>query len=566
MIEFQSVEIENFMSIEKASMTFNEGKHLIIGKNMCSDDATSNGSGKSSLIEAIIWCLYKKTTRDPPLSRENKGDTKVSVKYIIDSKIYQVDRYLDHSTFGSSVKLTCDNDDISSRNDTQTDKEIINTLNINFDLFTSTIIIQQGIPVNFCNLGSTIRKSIIEEMFGFTMWEATRSKFAAEKTAKTTEKNLVELDYTKKKNEMIELNTKVELLTTLKNKGNSEYIDRIVAVKSQIVASQAQMKALEDNKISVLSNCSELDVRSMQSTTTSSLWSIERRLSDLESILATGVCGSCSQPFPVSQVKAATDEQTMLLENKKGLSDKLSNIKTMISSVDLLNAQIQTERSSIENNSKVLVSLANEANSTIIDDSELAALQGNLNSIVETVNSIWSQVAEANKYLEHCQYFDTLLLPSSKFRSNILKKYLSYINTTLEEVTPLIYGNLKIELDLDKQEKGVELYIHEDGKPKRYKSFSGGERRRIDIIIILSFQRFLVESSGISTNLLIFDEIFDGLDSKGMEKVLNCIDSLFPESSSIYVISHNDSIKSMFDNIITVTKKDKISTVEGVTI
>lgn len=56
--------IENFFSIEKAEIDLlNRGLVLIEGINNSNDSCSSNGAGKSSIFEAILWCLYEKTLR-----------------------------------------------------------------------------------------------------------------------------------------------------------------------------------------------------------------------------------------------------------------------------------------------------------------------------------------------------------------------------------------------------------------------------------------------------------------------------------------------------------------------
>ena len=72
----------------------------------------------------------------------------------------------------------------------------------------------------------------------------------------------------------------------------------------------------------------------------------------------------------------------------------------------------------------------------------------------------------------------------------------------------------------------------------------------------LSFQKFLIATSDVLTNLLIFDEIFESLDFKGVEAVSNCIEALFPESTCIYVITHNEKVKSMFNSIVKMELVD----------
>ena len=61
-LKFKSLEVEGFQSIGKASIDFdNLGTCLIIGKNNSDSKVRSNGSGKSSLIISLIWCLFGST-------------------------------------------------------------------------------------------------------------------------------------------------------------------------------------------------------------------------------------------------------------------------------------------------------------------------------------------------------------------------------------------------------------------------------------------------------------------------------------------------------------------------
>jgi len=83
----------------------------------------------------------------------------------------------------------------------------------------------------------------------------------------------------------------------------------------------------------------------------------------------------------------------------------------------------------------------------------------------------------------------------------------------------------------------------------------------VDIIIILSLQRFLLECTGVSTNLLVFDEIFDSLDNVGIRMILNCIDSIFDEDLCVYIITHKNDFKSSFESFVEIEKVDDISSI-----
>ena len=64
-IELKTIELNNFMSFENSFIELDKsGFTLISGENNCTEDnSKSNGSGKSSIIEGIIWSLTGETLR-----------------------------------------------------------------------------------------------------------------------------------------------------------------------------------------------------------------------------------------------------------------------------------------------------------------------------------------------------------------------------------------------------------------------------------------------------------------------------------------------------------------------
>ena len=64
-IVFNSIEINNFFAFEHVEIDLkNNGYTLVEGINNASDDlAVSNGSGKSSIFEALCWVLRLSSMR-----------------------------------------------------------------------------------------------------------------------------------------------------------------------------------------------------------------------------------------------------------------------------------------------------------------------------------------------------------------------------------------------------------------------------------------------------------------------------------------------------------------------
>ena len=107
-----------------------------------------------------------------------------------------------------------------------------------------------------------------------------------------------------------------------------------------------------------------------------------------------------------------------------------------------------------------------------------------------------------------------------------------------------------------------DLQVHNQAGADSYQNCSAGERKRIDIAIAFAIQDLQQDHANTATNIAIYDECFDGLDSIGCESVIDILKEKAKTIPSIFVITHNDTLKPLFDNSIKVTKsKQGISSI-----
>lgn len=110
-----------------------------------------------------------------------------------------------------------------------------------------------------------------------------------------------------------------------------------------------------------------------------------------------------------------------------------------------------------------------------------------------------------------------------------------------------------------------DILIRNGGTECSYSDNSGGEKRRIDLAISFAIQDLLQSKADLKTNLAVYDECFDGLDDTGSENVIALLNDRQKEIGSIFVITHNSVLRALFENVMTVTKKDGSSKItEGV--
>lgn len=166
-IIFKKIFIKGFQSVDEIELELDDkGIVVIKGINNYETNVRSNGSGKSSIFESIIFALYGETSlgiKDPENRVLNQG-YKVSLDLSINGTDYTIVRYKDNGK--SNIQLLQEGSDISGRNKTDTDKMIQKHLGISKDLFLDSIFLAQGISTNLSSLSPTARKERLEILTG----------------------------------------------------------------------------------------------------------------------------------------------------------------------------------------------------------------------------------------------------------------------------------------------------------------------------------------------------------------------------------------------------------------
>lgn len=162
-IKFEELDIEGFRSIDRISLNLSDqGIVIVKGINNYEDLASSNGSGKSSVFEAIIYALFEETSSgDRDIENRILGQgCSVVLKFSIDGVSYKIIR---QSKKGKGTVVLYRNDeDISARNKSDTNKLIISILGINKAIFLDSIFLSQNAVTNLPSLSPTARKERLE--------------------------------------------------------------------------------------------------------------------------------------------------------------------------------------------------------------------------------------------------------------------------------------------------------------------------------------------------------------------------------------------------------------------
>lgn len=104
----------------------------------------------------------------------------------------------------------------------------------------------------------------------------------------------------------------------------------------------------------------------------------------------------------------------------------------------------------------------------------------------------------------------------------------------------------------------TEFLVYEHGKLVPYGTLSGGQRRRVDIGIMLVLTQAVAQWMGTPgvLGLLILDEVFGFLDASGAEGLLMALNQLVEVVPTIYVITHDTNLQALVPNVLHV-EQDK---------
>jgi DNA repair exonuclease SbcCD ATPase subunit len=88
---------------------------------------------------------------------------------------------------------------------------------------------------------------------------------------------------------------------------------------------------------------------------------------------------------------------------------------------------------------------------------------------------------------------------------------------------------------------------------------SGGQLKKMEIATDLALMDLVATREGNSVDLLILDEVLDGLDAEGRQRVLLLLNEMRSRRGSIFVISHEAEVAEIFEKAVYVVKENGVS-------
>ena len=532
----------------------------------------SNGSGKSTILDALCFCLFNKPFRKVNLPQlinsQNKKGMLTEVKFSIGKNVFIVRRGSKPKVF----EVWKDGELLMAKaadKDNQAHLEQ-NILKLTYKSFTQIVILGSSNFVPFMQLPTVGRRECVEDFLDIKVF-STMAVIAKERLRGLKDRQ-------------------VELTGEIGNTGyridlQQERIDEIVkqsvtdidemqqqiADRDEELAQLAELigstqekekgiialaqKLLEDDPQDKLKKFNNFIVK-MQTK-------IERLNKDIEFFESNEECPTCSQPIEKALANGVIggskvekdkieDGIEQITEQMKTHEETLRVVTEKQKSVQALQKSIfeyQTKRDSV---TREIASLQTRLQRIKGDTSNADKERGKLELLQEELKTLQDKIFEVQQQVVEHDIVATMLKDGG-IKAQIVKKYLPVMNKFIRQYLTDLDFPVHFTLDEEFTET-VASPLHQDFS---YASFSEGQKARIDLALMLTWREIGKIKNSVTTNLLVLDEVFSSsLDEVGKEALLAILRYKLDDNQRVVVIDHTLSgeFKSKFHRSIEVSK------------
>lgn len=613
-IRFKKVILHNFLSFGHSEINLEDRGHcLVMGINKCPKDNTySNGSGKSSWISGICWALTGETIQGVTKNIKNmfidENSCYVELEFNVDSDEYKIIRY---NKPKSDLKVYVNGEDKSGKGVRESELQLAILLpDINRDLISNVILLGQGLPNKLSSHSPSGRKELLEKFSKSDfMIETLKNKVTSRETyltglirkcedirlSKTSELNVYKaqlVDAEDALNNFIFENydEKIKEKTAIVEKCNHEItviIEKqnekasIVGEKEREVTecynSMLEVDLTLNEQFKPITDAYNEEVIKL----TSDINALEISIRDIDNI--RDVCPTCGQKLQnvikpdstalkESQIskkeqrfkldteykEKLKNHQILVSEKKSEINNKYQSLLAEVKKVKDELQELERELSSLmqtKSTNEQEIKYLEEKKATESDRyNELQTRVSNLKINIETISKVIEdnekELEENNLHIDVIKKMQTLL--KRDFRGYLLQNVISFIDRKCKEYSLDVFKTTELDFVLDGNDIDI-LYCE-----KPFESLSGGEKQKVDIILQFAVRDLMKTFLNFSSNILALDEIFDALDSKGTEDILNLIERRIQDVDSLFIISHHaDELNISADSVLTIVKSDE---------
>ena len=563
MILFKQIAYRNFLSSgnQPTGIKFTDTQTtLIVG---------ANGSGKSTMLDALCFGLFNKAFRkinkSQLINSTNEKECLVEIDFSIGTKEYKVKRGIKPNIFEIWIDGILQNQAASSADQQKQLEDSI--LKLNYKSFTQIVILGSASFVPFMQLSTANRREVVEDLLDIKIFSAMNA--VIKDRIKNTNDKIKELSLKQSMTEE-KVEMQKEFIESVEKSGKENIEkkrDKITSITTYI----DQLTAENTQKAEEVSNTLQPQLENLldASKKLKQLSNLKGKISEKVSSITeqhkffnnNSVCPTCTQTieeeFRLNKVNESETKAKELQQGYNELKEAIQQEEKREHEFSVLSKEISSLNNEISNNNVKISQLNKQSRDLDQEIQDITNKIKNRNTerkaLIELEQTLDLIQTEKAKNKEDVSYFDFAhsLMKDGGIKGKIIKKYLPLMNQQINKYLQMMDFYINFTLDEEFSEK-IKSPIHEDFT---YESFSEGEKMRINLAILFTWREIARMKNSVNTNLLILDEVFDSsLDFMGTDYFTRIIKYVIKDTN-IFVISHKtDELIDKFDRVIKFDK------------
>ena len=514
-----------------------------------------NGSGKSTVLEALCYVLtgksMKKTTLARLVNSTNKKELLVTLDFEKNGHQYTVIRGIKPNIFEIYRNGDMLNQDASSKS-LQEKLEFIT--GIDYNSLTQMIVLNLERFKPFMEMTAQERRVIVEDILDISIFSEMTD---------IQKKKIKELESSSKAilNGINVVTAKIDSIQSIIDKSQQSNDKHLAELESNINECFDSIEEYEkefvdvDEELIVQSEEKLQTLKKERSEYQSKLQFVMRDIEKIEKdtkFYEKGHCPTCNHEFDdkEEQLKKLTEKKDELFEDGGVLSEAVDELTKQI---DDLNELIKTENSKKLENQKVQNKIDNANNKAALLASEheklLAKTTNDVDDLKNQVETLKNdKFTKSNEYDTIIKIIDTEkvvldVLSDKGVKSTIVKDYIDFINYRVNDYLSGMEFFLNINLDESFNETFSGLK-----QGMVYADLSTGQKRRVNLAIWLALIEVSSMKNSVVSNALFLDEILENIDSDGIQLFMKLLKEKMPDKNIFVVTQRFEQFRDLFES------------------
>lgn len=529
------VELSRFMSYTTTQVLDLPGSGIVLVTG-------ANGSGKSSIIEAVSVALFGKTLRGTPPWHDGV-DCAVVVQAQVEGRELYASRL--RSAKGKGNLSWYLESDAAQPFDTATKaQEALEHVVGEFDVWRRTSVFSSQDVAHFTTATDAERKRLLEVLLGLDRFEV--ALIACRKDLKIADRGVYEAQ---REHDVFAERVRSEAERRTRAEADLAKLEETAPQYCTVEEADAKLTTFDAIAKRVTADIAHANssVRVCERKLDLAVDEVKQAEREFTRVL-NGECQTCGRPWEdktrvaVQAKMDAKSEAHRVLEREVDV--KLQALRASIE-------ELEEERASVGDVRSQWITKRHDAFAIA---AERAKLMQMLALAVTDHDTATVKLAELLAMLESAQRDQGELAATERVlsltgvRAKLLTDALSGIETIANTWLGRIAGwGMRLELKpyVEKVSGGVKdaiaLSVHGAGAGFGYYAASAGQRRRIDVALLLALADIANASHGVAKSTLFVDECFDALDSDGADAVCAVLEEL-ADDRPIVLITHNPAL------------------------